>query len=375
LLRFASPKQQLRQDLLIKKMLPLFKVAAVASVVLALVAAPAPVTAAVGVGIAVAAPVPDAAAVSAYRVDLWAYWASQIVANYDANVTPAFVSDLAGVFGTSESAVTITDCAVLPGTSQNISVVFTVEGGDDAPFLASPLEAQAPWTTAFNQLLYAYYYSDAREAAAAVDPSYYQTAYITNVQRLPSPDLLPKRRYLEFTLHGKHLATATAGSNWADSLAADLADAFGVNVDGGLHVTLTASASSGVNNSTVSVRFFVKPLLNVAVNRTTFFATNGTASWLARCQYLHFFAAAEDLGIPMVFGRGGRALDTVPESESALTVTGTAYAPGDESYTDAPTPTNAPGSVTNAPGDAAPGLATAASFIAATALLSAMSLF
>jgi hypothetical protein len=77
--------------------------------------------------------------------------------------------------------------------------------------------------------------------------------------------------------------------------------------------------------------------------------------------------------------RGGAALDAVPESESSLTVTGTAYAPGDESYTNAPTnapaSTNAPGSVTNAPGDAAPGVTTAAVFIAATALLSAVSLF
>jgi hypothetical protein len=357
-------------------MLPLFsKDAAVASVVLALVAAPAPAT----------------AAVAAYRVDFWAYYASSVGTYYgDASVTSALVTDLAGVFNTSASAITVKDRALLPGTSQNMSVVFTVEGGTDAPFLASPLEAQAPWTTAFNQLLYAYY-SDARDAAAlargaaaAVDYSYYYTAYITNVSRLGSPDLLPKRRYLELTLQGKHLASAFAGPYWADALAADLADAFGVNVDNGLHVTLTASASSGVNNSTFSVRFSVKPLLNIAVNRTTFFATNGTASWLARCLNLHTQAAAADLGIPfMPFGRGAAALDAVPESESSLTVTGTAYAPGDESYT-APTPaptnapgsvTNAPGSVTNAPGDAAVGVTTAAVFVAATAFVTAMSLF
>jgi hypothetical protein len=233
------------------------------------------------------------------------------------------------------SALTVKDRAVLPGTSQNISVVFTAEGGNDAPFLASPLEAQAPWTTAFNQLLYAYYSGArnaaalARDAAAAVDSSYYYTAYINNVERLNSPDLLPKRRYLELTPHGKHLASASAGPYWADALAADLADAFDVNVDNGLHVTLTASASSGVNNSTFSVRFSVKPLLNVAVNRTTFFATNGT-----------------------------RKRERHPAPTNA---------PGSV--------TNAPGSVTNAPGDAAPGVTTAAVFVAATALVTAMSLF
>jgi hypothetical protein len=340
----------------------MFKVAAVAAIVLALLAAPAPA----------------AAAVAAYRVDFWAYFASTMVGYYDVNLTAGLVSDLAGVFSTSESAISIKDYIILPETGQNLSVVFTVEGGDDAPFLASPLEAQAPWTTAFDQLLYAYYLIwDARSAAAASGYSFYN-AYITNVERLGSPDLLPKRRYLELTLHGKHLATAAANPSWADSLGADLADAFGVNVFGAIHVTLTASASSGVNNSTLSVRFFIKPLLNVAVNRTTFFATNGTASWLSRCQDLHTNAAAEDLGIPIVFGRGAEALDAVPESESALTVTGTAYAPGDESYTaptNAPSPTNAPGSVTNAPGDAAPGVTTAAVFVAATALLSAMSFF
>jgi hypothetical protein len=357
-------------------MLPAFsKVAVAAAVVLALVAAPAPAT----------------AAAAAYRVDFWTYSASYVLASYDANVTAGLVSDVAGVFGTTESAVSIKDYILLPGTYQNLSAVFTVEGGNDAPFLASPLEAQAPWTIAFNQLLYTYYRNSARHAAAAADYSYYYSAYITKVERLGSPDLLPKPRYLELTLHGKHLATASADPSWADSLAADLADGFGLSLYdndvfsvGVAHVTLTASASSGVNNSTLSVRFFVKPPLNVAVNRTTFFATNGTATWLSRCQSLHYSAAAQDLGIPMFpVGRGAGALDTVPESESELAVTGTAYAPGDESYV-APTPaptnapgavTNAPGSVTNAPGDAAPGVTTAAVFIAATALLSAVSLF
>jgi hypothetical protein len=344
-------------------MLPLFsKVAAVAAVVLALVAAPAPAS----------------AAVVAYRVDFWAYLTWDIVNDgYDGNVTASVKSDLAGVFSTSESAIAIQDHVFLPDTNYNLSFVFTVEGGTDAPFLASPLGAQAPWTTAFNQLLYFYWYNIwARNAAAATDYS----AYITNVSRLGSPDLLPKRRYLELTLHGKHLASASAHPAWADWLLADLADAFVISNFPSTHVTLTASASSGVNNSTLSVRFFVKPLLNVAVNRTllaVFFASNGTAaSWLSRCQNLHAYAAGQDLGT------GSAYLDTLPESESSLTVTGTAYAPGDESYTDAPTPTNAPGavtnapgSVTNAPGDAAPGVTTAAIFIAATALLSAVSLF
>jgi hypothetical protein len=240
------------------------KVAAVAAVVLALVAAPAPAS----------------AAVAAYRVDFWAYFAYNTLDQYGDNVTAAFVSDLASVFNTSESAITIKDAILLPDTDQNVSVVFTVEGGNDAPFLASPLEAQAPWTTAFNQLLYATYLiwdAERKAAPAAADYSYYYSAYVTNVQRLGSPDLLPKRRYLELTLHGKHLATASAGPSWADSLRADLADAFGVLDYVASHLTLTASASSGVNNSTLSVRFFIKPLLNLAVNRTTFFATNGTA--------------------------------------------------------------------------------------------------
>jgi hypothetical protein len=325
----------------------------------------------------VAAPAPATAAVGAYRVDFWAYYAFNMVASYDANLTSALVSDLAGVFGTSESAVTIKDRILLPSTYENISVVFTVDGGNDAPFLASPLEAQAPWTTAFNQLLYAYWMTDARHAAAAADFSYYYSAYITHVESLGSPDLLPKPRYLELTLHGKHLATASAHPNWADSLRADLADVFGISDYAATHLTLTASASSGMNNSTLSVRFFVKPLLNVAVNRTTFFAMNGTEPWLWRSQNLNTIAAAADLGLG-----SGSGVYAVPESESELTVTGTAYAPGDESYT-APTPaptnapgvTNAPGSITNAPGDAASGVTTAAVFIAATVLLNAMSLF
>jgi hypothetical protein len=190
------------------------------------------------------------------------------------------------------------------------------------------------------------------------------------VSRIGSPDVLPKRRYLELTLHGKHLLTAMADPMWGFSLGRDLADAFGIGVynndavsAAATHVTLTASVSSGVNNSTLVLRFSVKPLLNMAVNRTTFFATNGTASWLSRCQSLHTRAAADDLGIPMMdSGRRGATLDAVPESESSLTVTGTAYAPGDEAYN-------------NAPGDAAPGVTTAAVFIAATALLCAVSLF
>jgi hypothetical protein len=339
-------------------MLPLFsKVAVIAAVVLALVAAPAPAT----------------AAVVAYRVDFYSFWACYVLDTYDENVTSALVTDVAGVFNTTESAVTIKDRIILPGTCQNLSVVFTVEGGSDAPFLASPLEAQAPWTTAFNQILYAFYLtsSEKREAAAAESITLYYSAYITKVERIGSPGILPKRRYMELTLHGKHLATASAQVTWPTSLGADLADAFGIFNYVGDHLSLTASASGGVNNSTLSVRFYVKPLLNVEVNRTTFFATNGTASWLSRCQSLHTAAAAQDLGIPMVDGRVGAALDAVPESESSLTVTGTGYAPGDQSYTDAPT--NAPGSVTNAPGDAASAVTTAAAFIAATALLTAMS--
>jgi hypothetical protein len=317
-------------------MLPVFfKVAVFASVVLALVAAVAPAS----------------AAVAAYRVDFWTYF--YVVASYDANVTAGVVSDLAGVFGTTESAITIQDHVILPGTYQNLSFVFTVDGGNDAPFLASPLGAQAPWTAAFNQLLYFFYQNSARHAAAAVDYSYYYSAYITNVSRLGSPDLLPKRRYLELTLHGKHLLTAVAGPEWTSALAADLADAFDISSVARTHVTLTAFVSGGVNNSTLSVRFYVKPLLNVAVNRTmvaAFLKTSGTLSWLWRSQSLHYNAAAADLGIPMMpLGRGGAALDAVPESESALTVTGTASAPGDESYTGALTPTNTPDSDTNAP--------------------------
>jgi hypothetical protein len=341
-------------------MLPVFlQVLVAASVALALVAAPAP----------------TAAAVVAYRVDFYTFYVSNIVAGYGDSVTSALVSDLAGVFGTSESAIIVQDRILLPDTAQSLGMVFTVEGGNDATFLASPLEAQADWANAFNQMVYAYYNSIfvARNAAAAAYVNY--NAYITKVERLGNPDLLPKTRYLELTLHGKHLLTASADPEWTSALAADLADAFGVSDYAGTHLTLTASASSGVNNSTVSVRFFVKPVLNAAVNRTTFFATNGTATWLWRSQDIHFSAAAADLGIP--FGRGARALSVVPESESALTVTGTAYAPGDESYTDAPTPapTNAPGSVTNAPGDAATGVTTAVVFIAVTALFSTMSLF
>jgi hypothetical protein len=64
-----------------------------------------------------------------------------------------------------------------------------------------------------------------------------------------------------------------------------------------------------------------------------------------------------------------RGVLLAPESESART--GDRHGVrADESLTDAPAPTNAPGSVTNAPGDAAPGVTTAAVFIAATALLS-----
>jgi hypothetical protein len=359
-------------------MLPVFLVLVAASVVLALVAAPAP----------------TAAAVVAYRVDFYTFFVSSIVAGYGDSVASALVSDLAGVFNTDESAITVQDRILLPDTAQSLGMVFTVEGGDDATFLASPLEAQADWANAFNQMVYAYYTSIyvARNAAAAAYENY--NAYITKVERLGSPSLLPKRRYLELTLHGKHLLTASADPNWPSALGTDLGNAFGISDFVSTHLALSASASSGVNNSTLSVRFSVKPLLNVAVNSATFFATNGTASWLSLCQNIHTTAAAEDLGInlgpdpvPGGIGRIAAALGTVPESESALTVTGTAYAPGDESYTDAPTPapattttapgsvTNAPGSVTNAPGDAAPGVTTAAVFIAATALLSVVSLF
>jgi hypothetical protein len=346
-------------------MLPVFsKVAVFAAVVLALVAAPAPAT----------------AAVAAYRVDLWAHYMGGTVDRYDDNITSALVSDLAGVFGTSESAISIKDRVILPGTSQNLSAVFTVDGGDDAAFLASPREAQATWASSFNLLVYFYSMSvvDGRQAAAATD---FSNAYITKVERLGSSDVLPKTRYLELTLHGKHLATATADPNWRYALGTDLANAFELSFSIATHVGLTASASSGVNNSTLSVRFFIKPVLNVAINQTlltAFFASNGTADWLPNCLNVHTMAAAQDLGIVLIpLRRAGNALDAVPESESELTVTGTGYAPGDESYTEAPTdaPTNAPGSVTNAPGDAAPGVTTAAVFIAATALLSAMSLF
>jgi hypothetical protein len=218
-------------------------------------------------------------------------------------------------------------------------------------------------------MVYAYSIYVRRGAAAAAAYENYN-AYITVTApikfykcRAPrGPDLLPKRRFLELTLHGNHLATASARMSWADSLRADLANAFGITSYIETHMTLTASATSGVNNSTLSVRFAVKPLLSVAVNRTTFFATNGTASWISRCQSLHTTAAAEDLGIiPVCLPEpvpGGVALDAVPKSESELMVTGTA--PGDESLTDVPAPTNAPGSVTNAPGDAAPRVATAA---------------
>jgi hypothetical protein len=327
------------------------KVAAVAAVVLALVAAPAPAS----------------AAVAAYRVDFWAYFAYNTLDQYGDNVTAAFVSDLASVFNTSESAITIKDAILLPDTDQNVSVVFTVEGGNDAPFLASPLEAQAPWTTAVNQLLYAFFLTVAkRQAAVAVDDSRYYSAYITNVSRLGSPDVLPNPRYLDLTLHGKHLATATADGDWPWALAADIGTAFGIRNYVSTHLTLISSVSSGVNNSTLSVRFSVKPMLDDKVNRTmvaVFIAANGTVSWLPKCQDLHTNAASQDLGI--VLGRAGSALDVMPESEYQLTVTGTGYAPGDESYT-APT---------NAPGDAASGVTTAAVFIAATAFLSAVSLF
>jgi hypothetical protein len=332
--------------------LPVFsKVAVVAAVLLALVAAP----------------VPAAAAVTAYRVDFWVYlMVTSIMDTHEANVTASVKSDLASVFGTGESAITIQDYIILPDTNANLSFVFTIEGGNDAPFLASPLRAQAPWTTKFNNFLYRFYMTQGERKAAATedfDFSYYYSAYINNVQRLGTQDVLPKRRYLELTLHGKHLANASANLGWADALRADLSDAFGISEHASTHLTLMESISSGVNNSTLSMRFSVKPLLNAAVNRTTFFATNGTAPWLWRTQQLHTEAAAADLGIPYFpVARGGAALDTVPESESALTVTGAAYAPGDEAYT-------------NAPGDAAPAVTTAAVFIAAAALFSVVSLF
>jgi hypothetical protein len=114
---------------------------------------------------------------------------------------------------------------------------------------------------------------------------------------------------------------------WRYSLGLDLADVFSVRDYVETHLTLTASASGG--NWTLSVGFFIKPLY-VAVNSTTFFATNGTASWLWRCQSLHYTAAAEDMGISLVpvtdpgvpggLGRGAASPVTVPESESALTV-------------------------------------------------------
>jgi hypothetical protein len=333
-------------------MLPVFsKVAVAAAVLLALVAAP----------------VPAVAAVAAYRVDFWVYlMVTSIMDTHEVNVTAGVKSDLAGVFGTTESAITIQDYIILPDTNANLSFVFTVEGGNDAPFLATPLWAQAPWTTTFNSFLYRFYMTQGERKAAAAedfDFSYFYSAYVTNVSRIGSPDLLPKRRFLELTLHGKHLATATAGLGWAGALRADLSDAFGVSEYASTHLTLMESVSSGMNNSTLSVLFSVKPLLNVAVNRTTFLATNGTASWLWRTQELHTRAAAADLGISYFpVGRDGAALDAVPESESALTVTGAAYAPGDEAYT-------------NAPGDTAPAVTTAAVFIAAMALLSALSLF
>jgi hypothetical protein len=159
---------------------------------------------------------------------------------------------------------------------------------------------------------------------------------------------------------------------WGYALISGIAAGFGLDFYNS-HVTLSASASSDVNNSTLAVAL----LREAAAEHGGQPHDGGGVPRAERHPIVAFacpehasVAAADDLGIVVVpLRRGGRALDAVPESESALTVTGTAYAPGDESYTDAP-------AFTNAPGDAAPRVTTAALFVvAATALLGAVSLF
>jgi hypothetical protein len=307
-------------------------------------------------------PSPASTEVVAYRVHLWAYVASWVVANYRAPFAVALAADLTKALGAS--SVALNDVVLVAGTSDNITAVVTVRGASsEAAFIAS-LNGNGPaaWATAVNSLLSIVWFSLAdRGAVAAVASSYYTSVYLTAIERLPSADL-PKTRYYQIVLEGKHLGAAAARADWNAAVSADLATAFGISAYMATHLNLTSQEVGGTNRTALTVRFLVKPVVAVAVDAVTFFATRGAAAWLTQVAAVHKHAAYAALNVstpaPAVMSeRGAAALADggVPESELSVTVTSTGYAPGDESYT---------------PGDAAGGAATTLGLM--TVILSAV---
>jgi hypothetical protein len=294
----------------------------------------------------------------AYRVRLWAYAASDAIESSRAALTTALASDFATALGIAASSITLNDVVLVGGTTQNITVVFVARGvSSDAAFLASAAEAPATWANATNALLTTVWNSlSDRRAVAASESGYYTSVYVTKIVRLPSADL-PKTRYYQIVFAGKHLGHAYGRPDWASSVVKDLATAFGALEYFSTHFNVTSQTLGGSNHTALTVLFWVKPVMGVAVNSTTFFLSRGKANWLTRSAAAHKHATYEELGEVEPAAREAGALGAAADAE--LSVTSTSYAPGDEAYT---------------PGGAAGGVAAGAAAVLATTALVLLSM-